>query len=274
MSVRLCIFVASAALVACNSNSGDGDVCTIQYELVAGEPSERFDEIFVSPDGSWVSRAIHSNGQNEPDEAIYLWFDGSGQTMVEAWDRGADGALEARSDARPRIAGFITPFAVDLDSLSEGVDLLQFSVDLPSSRIGPWNPTRIFWQAPCDQGEASVVSQGEGRDRVELNADNDPEAEAVLNVERSAAGALQAWTVDRNNDGEPDDTATLVYNDRGQIREVYWTRPGFFLGDTYSQSRFIYDTDGRLFRWDSDGDGDGLVDTRLTYSASCFQEEP
>jgi hypothetical protein len=57
---------------------------------------------------------------------------------VEAWDLGADGALEARSDAQPRIAGDITPFVVDLDTLSDGVDLLQFSVDLPSSRIGPW----------------------------------------------------------------------------------------------------------------------------------------
>jgi hypothetical protein len=274
MSFRLAALLVATTLVACDSNSGGDDVCTIRYELVAGEPSERYDEVFVGPDGRWVSRAIHSTGQPQPDEAIYLWFDGSGQTLVEAWDRGADGALEARSDARPPIAGYITPFAVDLDSLSEGVDLLQFSVDLPSSRIGPWSPTRIFWQAPCDQGEATVVSQGEGRDRVELNADADPQAEAVLNIERTATGALQAWTVDRNNDGEPDDTATLVYNERGQIREVYWTRPGFFLGDTYVQSRFIYDTDGRLFRWDSDGDGDGIIDTRLTYSAVCFAEAP
>jgi hypothetical protein len=274
MLIRIAASLAVISLVACNSKSSGDDVCTIRYELVGGEPSSRRDEIFVGPDGQWVSRAVYSEGQSAPDEAIYLWFDGSGQTMVEAWDRGADGALEARSDAQPQIAGFITPFAVDLDSLSDGVDLLQFSVDLPSSRIGPWNPTRIYWQAPCDQGQATVVSQGAGRDRVELNADDDPEAEAVLNVERSADGVLQAWTVDRDNDGEADDTATLVYNDRGQIREVYWTRPGFFLGDTYVQSRFIYDTEGRLFRWDSDGDGDGLIDTRLTYSASCFQEVP
>jgi hypothetical protein len=273
--VYIGLLATLSALAACHKDGGSGDnVCSIRYELVGGEESARVDYIFVSEDGRSLSRAVHSEGQDEPDEAIYIWFDGSGDTLVEALDLGADGALEGRSDAQPRVAGFVTPFVIDLDTLSDGVDLLQLSIDLPSSRIGPWNPTRIYYQAPCDQGEATVIPQGEGRDRIELNADSDAAPETVLNVERSAEGALQAWTVDTNNDGEPEDTATLVYNERGQIREVYWTRPGFFLGDTYVQSRFVYDTDGNLFRWDSDSDGDGLIDTRIVYSAACFEEAP
>lgn len=275
MRTTAAIAALVSLLAACHSGGGAGDdVCAIRYELVAGQPSQRVDRIWVADDGRSVARSVDTGGDGVPDEAIYLWFDGSGDPLVEALDIGADGAIEARSDAQPRIADVITPFVVDLDTLSDGVDLLQLSIDLPSSTIGPWNPTRITYQLPCDQGAAAVVSTGEGRDRIGLDADGDGDPETVLNIERGEDGALRGWTVDTDGDGEPNDTATLVYNDRSQIREVYWTRPGFFLGDTYVQSRFIYDTSGHLYRWDSDSDGDGLLDTRIVYGAACFAGAP
>ena len=43
------------------------------------------------------------------------------------------------------------------DEQVEGaVDAIQLSIDLPTSRIGTWNPARMFYTVPCDQGSAST----------------------------------------------------------------------------------------------------------------------
>ena len=83
-------------------------------------------------------------------------------------------------------------------------------------------------------------------------------------------GRPSGWTIDTSMDGEPNDYATFTYNDRNQIREVFWTRPGQFLGDTYTRARYTYDTQGRLYAWEADLNGDGAWENRITYSTACF----
>jgi len=262
---------AVVALVGCRKDRPDQ--CRIDYDLINGEPSERYDILHIVQDGDVVVRQIFDDASGVPSRAIYYYFDGAGSPVVEALDEGANGDIEARLDAQPTIGGFITPYAVDTDVQSEGVDTYQFSVELPSSLIGPYNPARVFFQLPCDLSTAEVEPLGDRRVRVTFSAEFRGEEEEVAKMVIATGAQNQPleWSVDTNGDGEPNDIATIRYNELGLVREVLWARTGLSFGNMYVRSRFIYDTDGNLYTYETDATGSGRFDHRIVYSSGCYR---
>jgi hypothetical protein len=251
------------------SKSGD-NVCRIDYERVAGEPSSRVDEVYALEGGRILVREIRPQGRGSDKQAIYYYFDADGRLEIEALDTDANGDIEARMDVRPSIGRSITPYAVDLEVQDGQVDSLQISMRLPTSLVGSWNPGRVYYQIPCDQGRAEVGTPDTNTEVIDFYLDDTDEVRTQMRIQYADDGRPLGWTIDTNMDGEANDYATFTYNDRNQIREVYWTRPGKFMGDTYTLARYTYDTDGRLYAWEADMDGDGTWENRITYSSACF----
>ncbi len=261
----------AAALGGCDNGGAFPDVCRIDYRLVLGEPSSRFDLLFVEDDGT-VVRAIHDEGGNRPNRAIYYGFD-NGRLIVEALDDRANGDIEARLDAAAPLGDDIVPYWVDTDLQDGAVDAIQLSIDLPTSRIGTWNPARMFYTVPCDQGSASTRDIADGRSEILLDAGDDGTPDTIMRVQRTDDGVIQGWLIDSDADGTTDDIATVRYNDDGLAEEIVWTRPGLVLGEIYAAATFVYDTDGNLYAYQLDDDGDDVVDTEITYSSACWAQE-
>jgi len=267
----------SAGLSAGCSSSGDSAydaTCRIEYVSVGGEASSRYDLVTIETDGSTVTRLIFDEGGAVPNRAIYYYHDAEGRLVVEALDDAANGDIEARMDADASLTDDITPLIVDTNLRDGAVDALQLSIPLPTSTIGPWNPARLFYTIPCDQGRAE--SREINAQRVEVDVfDDDPEdedgvPEASFAIDRTPEGVVQGWSVDVGSDGTLDDIATVTYDTDGLVTRVEWARPNEVLGDVYASARYIYDTDGRLFAYVSDADGDGVADNEIRYSAGCF----
>lgn len=256
--------------VGCKDNTTNPTSdCRVAYELIEGEPSPRFDLIFVSPDERVVTRTVHDTG-DAPTRAIYYYFDDDGRLSVEAMDTDLDGELDARLDAGDVLGEFVTPYTVDALIEDDKLDGVQFSVDLPSSNIGPWSPARLYYQAACDQGEFTAERINDERLNVHLDADNDGEPDGKLDVQYGADGRLLRWTVDNDGDTFADHISNISYDDDGRVTEVFWTEPNELLGDVYILGRYRYDAYGMLYAYELDAEGDGTIDHRITYSAGCF----
>lgn len=268
-------FVAlmAAALVACGD---DPKVCRADYLLVAGQPSTRFD-VFTR-DGDAVVRALHPDGARRSSSAIYYYFDADGRLSLEALDDRFNGDIEARMDGQPRLFEVLTPYIVDMDLQDDSTDALQLSLEVPTSLVlGAYNPGRLLYQLPCDQ-EATSTEDAPGGGRRVLFTPVGPFTEgapgATMDVIFDPQGRPARWAVDDNSDGVVDDVASIYYNEFGLVTEVSWLRSGRFLGKSYATSRWTYDTQGRLYEFESDADGDGQVDNRVRYSAPCFRSAP
>lgn len=260
---------ALAALVGCRKN--EPNQCRIDYELVGGNPSERFDILYATDGGRRIVREIYAEGRGSDLQAIYYYFNDAGLLEIEALDTDANGDIEARMDVRPAIGRALVPYAVDLEVQDGQVDALQISMRLPSALVGAWNPGRIYYQIPCDQGRAEVSSPSSDVEVIDFYLDNTDDVRTRMTVTYTDDGRPTGWTIDTNMDGEANDYASFTYNDRGQVREVFWTRPGTFMGDTYVLARYTYATDGTLYSWEADMNGDGVWENRITYSSPCFQ---
>jgi len=267
------MIVALAALCLGACRRDVPDQCRIDYELVAGEPSDRYDILHVAQGGDVVVRQVFEDGAAAPVRAIYYYFEGPGNPVIEALDEGARGDIEARLDAQPMLGGLILPYAVDTNVQEEGIDTFQFSMELPSSMIGPYNPARIFFQLPCDLSTVEMEELGDRRLRLSFVTDllGEEEVVAKMVVATGAQNQPLEWTVDTNGDGEPNDVATIRYNELGLVREVIWARTGLSFGNMYVRSRFIYDSDGNLYRYETDATGSGTFDHAITYSSGCYR---
>lgn len=243
--------------------------CRIDYELLHGEPSPRFDLVFVSEDGRTVTRTVHETG-DAPTQAIFYYFDADGRLEVEALDRDLDGELDARLDAGPPLGGLVTPYSVDAVIDDGALDGVQLSMDLPSSTIGPWNPARVYFQVACDQGDFVPEPINDEQLRIGMDPDDDGEIEGGMALQFGQDGRLQTWTIDGDGDRQTDHVATIDYDEGGRVREVFWNQPKDFLGEVYILARYTYDAYGMLYAYELDSDADGAFDHRITYSAGCF----
>ena len=300
------------------------DVCRIDYELIAGEPSERFDVFEVDRGRNVVTRLSYPDGRSG-SEAIYYFFDDAGNMRLESLDRRANGDIEARLDAQEVIGGVLVPYTVDMNVQDGAIDLAQYSLIVPTTRIGPWNPARIFYQLPCDQnpasesvdpatGERTIVfeadlsrlptpptpptpdadgsaetpgdgstDEGSGQEGSGQGDPSEPSGpgepgtsfppgtRTVMTISYDEAGRAARWAIDTNGDSIPNDTAVLTYNELGYISELYWTRPGRFFGQVYSRGRWTYDTEGKLYAFELDANGDLTYESRAIYHEVCFE---
>lgn len=262
--------VALAPAAGCGHRDEPSSACRIRYERTEGEPSRRVDELFLSDDGLTLTRTVYRDGEGVPDEAIYYLFDTEGRLLLEALDDGADGDIDARLDQGELLNDRISNRIIDRLIDDNTIDGIQTSIDLPTSPIGPWNPARLFFQVPCDQGRATLSDLDEDTVRIALDSDADPEADTVMTVQHNEQGYPQSWLIDRDLDGIPEDSATVLYNPAGQVVSVEWLRQGTFLGNIYTTARYTYDRDGYLYSYSADSDGDGEDDERVVYSAGCF----
>ncbi len=267
---RRWVVVFSLLMAGCGKQAEDPTSdCRIDYELISGEPSARFDLVFVSPDERVVTRTVHETG-DAPTRAIYYYFDAAGLLQVEAMDTDLDGDIDARLDAGAVLGGLVTPFTVDAVVDDDALDGVQLSVALPSSMIGPWNPARLYYQASCDQGDFTADPINAEQLNVRLDVNDDGEPDGNMAVQYGADGRLQTWTVDSDGDGRAEHISNVSYDDGGRVTEVFWTEPNQFLGDLYILGRYQYDRYGMLYAYELDGDADGTIDHRVTYSAGCF----
>lgn len=273
MGRRGWVLMGCLAAVACGRDARDpSSPCRIDYEMIEGEPSARFDYVFVAADGRTVTRTVHDTG-GDPTRAIYYYFDEAGGLLTEAMDTDLDGELDARLDAGAVLGELVTPFTVDALIEDGNLDGVQFSVDLPSSPIGPWNPARLYYQAACDQGDFTPERVGDEQLNVHLDINADGEPDGRLAVQYGADGRLQTWTVDSDGDGAAEHVSNVAYDDGGRVTEVFWTEPNQFLGEVYILARYTYDAYGKLYAYDLDADADGTFDHRITYSSGCFEYE-
>lgn len=293
----VCVSAGVTSLVGCKDRQPD--VCRIDYELVGGAPSERFDVLEVDRRRNLVTRASYPDG-GALTEAIYYHFDEGGHLRIESLDRRANGDIEARLDGQDPVLDVLVPYAVDINLQDGAIDSAQYSLLVPTSMIGPWNPARIFYQLPCDQSVVSATGtgteertvileatlpEGSGQGASEGSAEEGsagagsgfpPGTRTVMTLQFDAENRPLRWDIDLDGDGRANDTAVLVYNELGFISELYWLRPGQFFGQIYARGRWIYDTEGKLYSFELDADGDRTFESRAIYSAACFegQEAP
>lgn len=262
--------LATLALGGCRGDANNPtSECRIDYELVDGAPSARYDLIFLGESGNTVTRTVHEAGE-VPTRAIYYVFDDDGDLVVEAMDTDMDGELDARLDAGDLLGGLVTPYSVDALIEDNALDGVQLSIPLPSSPIGPWNPARVYYQVACDQGDFVADAINEEQLNIGLDVDDDGSVDGGMALQFGADGLLQTWTVDADGDGVSDHVATIDYDDGGRVTEVFWNAPRDFLGEVYILARYTYDAYGMLYSYELDSDADGEFDHRITYSAGCF----
>lgn len=269
-----CVAFASALpALACSGGDVefvDGNACRIDYPLLNGEPGVRYDLLYPAEDGRSLARTVYAEGGSEPTSAIFYYFDDAGALVIEALDSDLDGVIDARLDAGERLVDLITPYTVDAKIEDGNIDGVQFSVEAPSSRIGPWNPARIYFQTPCDQGDFVAEPEGPLAVDILLDQDDDGESDGGMAMQFSEDGRITLWTVDSSGDGTPDHVADVRYNQRGQVDEVRWTQTGQFFGTTYIVATYTYDAYGDLYAYELDAEADGVVDHRITYSSGCY----
>lgn len=273
--VALAILGLSCSLGQLSCKDGPQDPsspCRIDYEIIDGEASARFDLVWVSPDQSVVTRTVHESG-DAPTRAIYYYFDEAGELLVEAMDTDLDGTLDARLDAGELLGGLITPYSVDALIEDGNLDGVQLSMSLPSSMIGPWSPARVYYQVACDQGDFTTENIDLEQLNIGLDADDDGAVDGGMALQFGKDGLLQTWTIDGDGDGQTDHVATIDYDEEGRVAEVFWTQPEEFFGDVYILARYQYDAFGQLYAYEVDATGNGEFDHRITYSAGCFDYE-
>lgn len=247
-------------------------MCRIDYELLNGEPAQRYDLLYPSLDGETLTRVVYDNGGDSETRWQYYAFNEDGRLAVEAMDSDLDDELDARLDAQGELIGFVTPFSVDARIDDDFIDGIQFSLDLPSSRIGPWEPARIYFQTTCDLGDFNPVPEGPKQLRVELDQDADGSFDGTLSFQWTEDNRLQVMTADLNDDGAIDHSAALTYNERGQIQDVRWRRSGEYFGEQYVRGSYTYDAFGNLYSYEVDVDADGAPEHRITYSLDCYPD--
>lgn len=272
---RASVLVLGLAVVlgACrDGGSSEPAVCRIDYELLNGEPGQRYDLLYPSLDGRTLTRVVYDNGGNTETRWQYYAFDDSGRLAVEAMDSDLDGELDARLDGQERLIDLVTPLTVDARIEDGNLDGVQFSLDLPSSRIGSWEPARIYFQTSCDLGDFNPIPEGPKQLRVELDQDGDDTFDGTLAFQWTEDDRLQVMTADLNDDGVTDHAAILTYNERGQISEVRWRKDGEYFGQEYVRGSYTYDAFGNLYSYEVDIDADGEAEHRITYSLDCYPD--
>jgi hypothetical protein len=315
---QLILAVAALALACSACKKKEPAICRLDYELINGAESERYDVFEVDQRRNLVTRVSYLNGSTR-DQAIYYYFDDAGNVRLEALDATPFSDIEARLDAQPVLGDVLVPFAVDMNLQDGSIDTAQYSLIVPTSTIGPWNPARIFYQLPCDQdpvsdsideatgertfvftvdpttlpaggsstpdeGSADEGSADEGSSEGSAQGGSTdpsgpgepgiafpPGTRTVMTVSYDDEGRPVLWAIDIDGDGVPNDTATLTYNELGLISELYWTRPGRFFGQVYSRGRWTYDTDGKLYSFELDANGDLAYESRAIYHETCFE---
>lgn len=250
----------------------EAPTCRIEYPLLNGEPSARYDLLYPSADGRTLTRVVYDNGGDTETRWQYYAFDEDGRLAVEALDSDLDGELNARLDGQERLLGLVTPFTVDARIEDGAIDGVQFSLDLPSSRIGLWEPARIYFQTSCDLGDFVPEAEGPKQLRVALDQDGDDTFDGSLNFQWTEDDQLQTFTADLDGDGASDHVATITYNPRGQVQEVRWRETGQYFGEQYILGSYTYDAFGNLYSYAVDLDADGAPEHQITYSLECYPD--
>jgi hypothetical protein len=256
------------ALSACRDRGET--VCALVYDRVGGEPSPRRDVLTFDRSRGVLVREIFPEGIQRPRlGAIYYYFNEEGQVILEALDNDANGDIEARLDAQPPVFGVLTPYIVDLDLQDGTTNALQLSLDVPTAPIAGWNPARLFFQLPCDQVPETLTTLEDGREEVTfLRADNQQPLTRMV-LQRTDFGAVESWAIDLNLDGRFDEQMTARYAPDQRIIEAWWVRSNELVGRRYNHARWTYDTDGELYGWELDGNGDGVFEHAMRYTAAC-----
>lgn len=252
--------------------SFEAPTCRIEYPRINGEPSPRYDLLYPSADGRTLTRVVYDNGGDTETRWQYYAFGEDGRLAVEAMDSDLDGELNARLDGQERLLGLVTPFTVDARIEDGAIDGVQFSLDLPSSRIGLWEPARIYFQTSCDLGDFVPIAEGPKQLRVALDQDGDATYDGSLNFQWTEDDQLQTFTADLDGDGASDHVATLTYNPRGQVQEVRWRETGEYFGEQYILGSYTYDAFGNLYSYAVDLDADGEPEHQITYSLECYPD--
>ncbi|MFT4705150.1 MAG: hypothetical protein ACI81R_002858 [Bradymonadia bacterium] len=250
----------------------EGGDCRIDYPLLDGLEGVRYDLVSVASGGREITRMVYDNGGDTPTRAIFYLIGEDGRVLTEAMDNDLDGAIDARLDAGTMLGNLVQPLSVDAVLSDGNIDGVQLSLDLSSSRIGLWQPARIFFQTPCDLGDFDVVEEGPKQLDIGLDKDNDGERDGSMTMQWSPDDAFQFWNLDLDGDGDPDQMATLLYDDNRQVTETRWRFAGDFFGDIYVNGFYRYDRYGNLYSFELDDGGDGIIDHRVTYSLACYPD--
>lgn len=270
-TLRVFAMIACGVMsMSCSSKDSEVDkgICRIDYELVGGESSARFDLLKRTSAGH-LTRGVYGNGR-DLTEAIHYRFDEGGQLVSEILDLGATGSSDARLDLTNALPRRVSAFQVDADTTDGDLDVVQLSIELPTPPIGPWQPARVFYQLPCSKNREIIGTMDLGWYVISISSFDEEgvrrQSDASY-VTYDDMGRPTRWDIDLGGNWEINQFATVSYNALGWVEEVIWHH-----GEDeriLSSSRFEYDDSGRLRTNAMDVNGDGEFDHRIRYGAQC-----
>lgn len=265
-SLAFCIFLGAGP--GCRTEVPGTSDCTIEYLQLGAAPSNRID-LLVELDAGQVKRLVRDDGE-EDSAAIFYRFDAPGRSArLHELDLDDNGSVDATLERTGRILDRIDLFQVDAVIDDDQVDSLQISIPLETGgRFGEWRPARMVYSVPC--GPSHEISATEDGDRVtldiDLNRDGSLDSQMLI---RFDGQQVLGWAVDNDRDGFVDFRGLALYRLDGRVEAVEWRNWEF---DPVALAEFDYDGEGRLVGFEEDMDGDGVVDNRLRYAPSCWEE--